>query len=328
MFQVHNTTPFNADLALLANAQGLDTLYPILKGTFDVKDLIEIAAEQVPLNKTDEYRDDPLFSGIKHSGDYHLPKPCTDVLVNGDCFLADGSDFQQTEVNLQVGELRQQLTLFGERFWDRGYISSPSHVARVPLIYEMAYGGTANDGTAYESNPIGRGFAASEDLAQYDGLALPLIEHSDQLIQSIHCRPQPAGFEAIPPHWPARRQYAGTYDEQWQRARAPYLPEDFNSYFFQCANRSLIAQHRLRGGEPVCVTNMSPDGQWEFDLPYVELSCAGLWMGQAVDIPLRLETLTLYPNAQQLTMTWRGALAVNQWASRFEYVEFCLKSIK
>lgn len=328
MFQVRNSSPFQADIALLSSPLGIDTVYPILKGTFVIKDVIDVAEEQMPLVKTDEYRADPEQSSLLAVGDYHPQKPGTDVLVQGDCFLADGSDFRYCEVSVQAGTLNKKLSVFGERFWDRGQISSASAINRVPMIYELAYGGVAADGTPYEKNPIGRGFETASDITRWDGVALPCIELPDQLVQSIDSRPEPAGIGAIAPIWSERRQYAGTYDETWQSERAPFLPKDFDPRFFQCASMGLNEPHRLRGGEFICVENMHKQGRWDFDLPFVKVECSGSWNGKKVDIPLNLETLTLYPNNSLMTMTWRGAFAVNQWASRFECAEFSLKSIK
>ena len=39
---------------------------------------------------------------------------------------------------------------------------------------------------------------------------------------------------------------AGTYDDQWQTRRAPYLPEDFDARFFQLAPTGLVAASILK----------------------------------------------------------------------------------
>lgn len=329
MLQVRNATPFQADLALFPNERGVDTVYPILKGTFDVADTIDLAAQQRPLNKTDVYRGDPLTTGLAALGEYHLSKPGTEVLVFGDCFLADGADFQQCGVSLMAGNLSKNLVVFGNRYWDRGKVSSAEALSRVPLIYEHAFGGRyRDDQPLYDPNPIGVGNSEGLQVHELDGLPLPNIESPTQLISSPSCRPEPAGFEAIPPYWKKRHKFAGTYDDQWRRERAPFLPRDYDSQFLLCSGSDLHQQEPFEGGEPIVISNMHEQGDWEFCLPLIEVECHARWQNQITDVPLQLETISLYPNESQFVCTWRGAVPVNQWVTRFEYAEFFLKSLK
>src|SRR5262249_58514742 len=89
----------------------------------------------------------------------------------------------------------------------------------------------------------------------------------------------PACFAPSAPAWLPRRGFAGTYDEAWQKARAPYLPEDFDPRFLQCATEALRFDRFLEGNEPVCVTGMSLEGPVEFNVPtvrpLVEVTIAG-----------------------------------------------------
>lgn len=331
MLQIRNTTPFSADFALLPNVRGVDSVFPVLKATFDIDDRYHVAGDQPPLFKHDVYRGEPMYSGIAALGDYHLCKPGTDVLVVGDCFLADGSEIICCDVNVEVAHLKKQLCVFGNRTWDGGKITSPEPFERMPLIYERAYGGGdrgAEYDQLYEQNPIGTGYSADTRASRLDGVYLPNIEDPSALIRSLSCNPAPAGVEAVPPFWSQRRMLAGSYDEHWQQQRAPFLPEDFSSKFLQCASSGLISDTHLIGGEPVTIRNMHVDSVWDFTLPSVDIDCRIKWQNRIHSIPLRIDTISLAPNQSQVTYIWRGEFAVNQWVSRVEYLEYSLNGLR
>ncbi len=57
MLQISNNTPFNADLTVFPDEEGIDTVIAVLKATFDVlPDAgIRVAKNQMPVVKNDEY---------------------------------------------------------------------------------------------------------------------------------------------------------------------------------------------------------------------------------------------------------------------------------
>jgi hypothetical protein len=82
----------------------------------------------------------------------------------------------------------------------------------------------------------------------------------------------PACFAPVAPNWQPRAGFAGTYDDNWQQTRAPYLPDDYNPRFMNVAPPDLIYPGYLQGGEAVRVIGMHPAGDLGFALPYVNLS--------------------------------------------------------
>lgn len=325
MLQLQNSTPFTADIAIFPNEQGVDTLYLIAKATFEVGETLTLAEPQEPLVSKDRYRGEPQLSSMHSASDYHLTKPGTDVIVLGDCIAPGGVATSCCDVDVHVGPLGKTLRIFGDRIWDRGVASSPRAFERLPLIYEYAFGGSlyADDGSLYAAdkrNPVGLGFAGGRNAEQMQGERLPNIEHPAQLIRTLADEPEPAGIGAIAPFWPTRSQYAGTYDEAWQRERAPFLPRDFDRRFFQVASSGLTSQGYMRGGEPVAVTNMSESGYWAFNLPVVSLIGHIDWRAQLHEVAMRLETVQLEPNRSRISLTWRGDLVVNQHALQVEKV--------
>ena len=180
------------------------------------------------------------------------------------------------------------------------------------MVYEKAYGGVhvANGqlADAETRNPVGRGFAGTRKPEEMNGVPLPNLEDPKQLIRNITDQPTPAGFGFCAPNWQPRVSFAGTYDDAWQKTRAPYLPVDFNSRFLNMANPDLIFPGYLQGGEPVTITHMHPAGEVKFDVPQVGL-ITRVKVAEREEIPeFRLETLILEPNQLTFSLVWRAAI--------------------
>src|SRR5205807_2505220 len=109
-------------------------------------------------------------------------------------------------------------------------------------------------------------------------------------------------------HWMPRRAFAGTYDEEWRRNRAPYLPTDFDRRFFQCAAPELTFDRYLQGGEPVEVQGATPDGPIAFLLPVGGIQLHVTVDGASERPPPHLETVLIEPDANRMCMTWRAVL--------------------
>ena len=75
-----------------------------------------------------------------------------------------------------------------------------------------------------------------------EGLPVPNLEDPAAPLEQIGQTPPPACLAPIAPSWLPRRLFAGTYDERWQRTRAPYLPDDFDPRFFASAGSSVCSQ--------------------------------------------------------------------------------------
>lgn len=326
MLQLHNSTPFAADIAVFPNAQGVDTLYTVVKATFDVGSQLTLSSPQDPLVVQDQYRaETPQHGSLLAASDYHLSKPGTDVIVVGDCVAPEGTSTQSCDVQVEVGPLTKVLRVFGDRVWENGIISTPRPFERIPLVYESAFGGTVYGGDGavvdvYSGNPVGLGFASVRNAMQMQGERLPNIEDPAQLIRAVADCPPPAGLGPIAPFWPTRSCYAGTYDDQWASDRAPYLPTDFDNRFFFVASAGLSSSEHFKGGEPVQISHMTASGLWAFRLPEVALAGYVRWRQQTHRVNLALETVVLQPNQSRLTMTWRGALTVNQHALQVESI--------
>jgi hypothetical protein len=338
VLQVRNETPFEPGIFLFPDAQGVDTLYVVVKATFALGRDGPVAAEkQQKLVLADEYWGEPGQSSLKYASEAHLLKPGTDVVLVGEAYAPQGKPVPSSLVSVKVGPLRKVVQVFGDRRWKGGLgspsPSSPEPFLRMPLTYERAYGGVhavdAKRGKVLSEprNPVGRGFRGKRGASEMVGQPLPNLEDPLKLIQGVGDTPAPAGFGFVAPSWQPRQSYAGTYDEAWQERRAPYLPLDFKEDFFLTAPPELCARPFLKGGEPVEIIGASKEGVQRFKLPVCKLVVTVAIAGQAHKPSLQLETVLLEPGEARFSILWRGAVPCDKKALRVEQAHFQLQAI-
>ena len=83
MLQLRNRTPFAASFALLPDEAGIDTLFVMAKGGFNIGPQWTLLDEQVPPIEADIYWGDPQATSLRYASDYHIGKPATDVIMSG-----------------------------------------------------------------------------------------------------------------------------------------------------------------------------------------------------------------------------------------------------
>lgn len=313
MLQLKNNTPFAAQLAVFPDQFGIDTLYIIVKATFNIAQQWTLADEQVPPQADDVYwGDDALTSSIKSASEMHIGKPATDIILTGQARAPEGHEVRQMDVDLSVAQVNKTIRVFGDRHWDNGAISSPSPFSAMPLVYEKAFGGihelNGNIIAGEDRNPVGCGFSGKRKVKEMNGLPVPNLEEPRQLLKQVGDIVRPAGFGFISPNWQPRLAFAGSYDERWQKTQAPYLPEDFDLRFFNMANPDLIYPGYLVGGEPVQINGVHPQGPLQFNLPVVAFTANVAIKSRTEQPRFNLETLLIETNLLQLSMTFRAAL--------------------
>jgi hypothetical protein len=331
MLQVNNQTPFQRALVVFPNPDGVECAYAVVKATFVIgRGGVDLAAEQLPVVPVDEYWGEPGASSLKWASEATLMKPSTDVLLLGHAYAPD-ERAKQADVTLKVGPVQKTVRVFGERRWQRGIlgakVSDPEPFEKLPLRYELAFGGTdprPRDPAKPDfepRNPVGKGLVPKNSDVPADGLALPNLEDPRQPIRSASDRPPPACFAPVCGHWEPRKSFAGTYDEAWVKKRAPYLPQDFNPRFFQSAPPDLVAPQPLQGGEPVEITGAAPGGPLRFPLPRCSLRVTFRMDGRDQDQPPVLDTVVFEPDAGRLWMVWRACQVVDKHLLRLREVE-------
>jgi hypothetical protein len=321
MLQVNNQSPFNVSLSVFPDADGVETVYAIVKASFSLGPEPELLDKQVPLLATDVFWGDPIATSLRAAGEFALLKPSTDVLLTGHA-VAPGPDTRIADVLLQVGLVRRSIRVFGDRHWEksggRWRPSAPQPWDRIPLRWERAWGGIAARAVGAQGepeheprNPVGVGLVAKKENPK-DGQPLPNLEDPRALLNDPADRPAPICFAPVAPAWLQRRQYAGTYDEAWVKSRAPYLPKDFDARFFHLAPPELIAPAFLVGGEPVQLAGFGTGVPLRFTLPECGLQLEFDFDGARLPGDAHLETVLFEPDLGRFQMLWRAALAVDK----------------
>jgi len=323
MLQFKNETPFQGTISLLPDAEGIDTLFAIVKATLVLGERLKLAEKQLPVTLADEYHGEPGKSSIKDPSNVSLTKPATDVLLLGTAYPPRGRPVTQMDVSLKAGPLSKTVRVFGDRVWEkRGVVpsmSNPQPFETMPLVWERAYGGMENKGMeprAEVRNPVGRGYHAKDGEKELNGSPLPNLEDPADLITSWKQSPGPACFAPICGHWEPRLSFAGTYDAQWQQERAPYLPTDFDSRFFQLAPPGLVAATYLQPGGWIEAHGVTPSGVLRVQLPPVHIEVTYIVDGSPQPVPANLDTVLIEPDQNRLSLVWRAALRCDKKALR------------
>ncbi|MEZ4370726.1 MAG: pentapeptide repeat-containing protein [Polyangiaceae bacterium] len=110
----------------------------------------------------------------------------------------------------------------------------------------------------------------------------------------------------------SRSALLGTYDDAWVTRRWPYFPEDFDYKFFNAAPVPLRME-RLRGDESLVLRGVHPSRpQLETRLPGVSVRAFAQYARaeglRFAELALRLDTLHIDLEQNQLQLVWRGHL--------------------
>jgi hypothetical protein len=319
VLQFKNKTPFVGTVVVALDPEGIESMYTIVKGTFDLSRTPQPVEEQAPIVAADEFHDDPLTSSIRLSSDVSLMKPGTDVVVMGNAHAPYHRPTTAMDVRVQVGALDKTVRVTGDRRWEQsaaGYsATAPEPFTLMPLVWERAFGGrdeTPRGLVVDGRNPVGTGFRDPSGESAIDGIPLPNIENPNELISAWKQRPTPACFAPVSRHWEPRRFYAGTYDEQWEQQRAPVLPTDFDPRYFHFAPDGLVSPTPLVGGETVRIWGMAPDRVIELVLPTLRPEVVYRFESGREPRPTVLDTVIIQPDAGRLQMVWRAVLPTDK----------------
>jgi len=328
MLQLTNRSPFAASMAVLPNEEAVDTLYVVVKATFNIGKEFTLAEEQPKPQATDVYWTEPGKSSLKYASDTHIGKSATDIVMLGHACAPQQQEVRELDVSLSVGKVSMTIRVFGDRAWQEGRITAPSAFKTMALVYEKAYGGVhvvnGQIDSAEMRNPVGRGFAGARKPAEMNGVPLPNLEDPKQLIREPTDNPIPVCLGFCAPNWHPRALLAGTYDEAWKKTRAPYLPTDFDKRFLNMAHADLVYPGFLQGGEPVQITSMHPGGTLQFEVPRVKLATRITIAGKEEQPAFNLETLLLEPNQMKVSLVWRAALVCDKQMLKISEVEIGL----
>ena len=333
MWQVDNRTPFAAERGWVRDRNGAEVWLVAVKCTFDIQPdgSTVVSDDQPPVLRVPEYNGEPGKSSLRVEADLNLTKTTTDVIVVGHAYAPHGRPVAQMDVGLRVGPLQKVLRVSGDRTWGVVGTSSPQKFLKMPLVYERAFGGVDHKSEQPERdwewrNPVGTGFAVSR--GNLRGVAVPNFEYPSELVASWNDRPRPAGFGPIGPHWQPRAGFAGTYDEAWTKERQPLLPADFDDRFFQCAPLDQQSPSFLRGGEPVVLYRLTPEGELRFALPKIFLGFETRFSDGSREThkERRLHTIIIEGDVPRVSLVWHTALPCHFKVQKLERTIVTLKT--
>lgn len=322
--KVDNRTALEYQLLFASDEVFRPIVTPVIKATFDIlpQGQLKFAQEQIPVRLAPVHYGDPQKTSYQFEPETAFTKVTTDVAILGSAVSAGGT-VRQLLVDIQVGNLRQQLAVIGDRQWllhnRRLQMSDPVPFEKMPLIFERAFGGwdrraqSAEDHDFEPRNTLGRGFFVPGLINSEMPMWLPNIEDPRNLIQHINDRPAPAGCGFTLPHWQPRVRLAGTYDEAWAEQRSPLLPLDFDRRFLNAAVPALTAPQYLRGDEPVRIRNMTPNGELTFQLPAMRAPVCEIHLR---DMPVEslstsLDTVIIDVSNLQVQLIWRTCISLH-----------------
>jgi len=324
MLQLDNKTPFDSQIMLTTNPKGADVIVLAIKATFTILPNVAVAEEQIPLCMEDVHLGDPASSSLRYASEMLLPKPGSDIILNGHAYAPEGQTTSVIDTRLSIGEVSKTVRVFGDRLWLHGGQSEPALFEKMPLIYENAFGGLhhyqadkpigPDSAVAFFTNPLGKGFIGKRKNNEMIGQNLPNLEDPLFLIRSPQDQPAPMNYGYVPSTWEPRKSYAGIYDDNWSKTRAPFLPLDFDERFFLNGSTGLSFERAtFSGGEPVRLINLAAEqSDIQFQLPVCPLDTAFKLDGKWVPTPVAIETIIIEPDLNQFCIVWKAAFTCNK----------------
>lgn len=243
--------------------------------------------------------------------DMGMPKQRGEFLVYGKCHAPQGTTVTAAMVSVKVGAQEKKLHVFGERCWEKrgplSFIGEPQPFTAIDLDYRNAFGG---EGFAF--NPTGKGMPPAKPGEPH---LLPHIENPAQPVALPDDRPAPASMGQIDFTWPQRASKAGTYDDHWLKTRFPGFAQDMDWSLFNAAAPDQWLPAFFAGDESFEIRGMHPQAPVQkAQLPRCAVRCLATQRDQGRDsareIPMRPETLMLFPGAERGILMFRGVMEI------------------
>jgi hypothetical protein len=347
-----NRTPLDAIHLLMPDGQGGEAVLLVVKSAFDLardgtaKGTPHPSETPAKIRLADEFIGEPARGYPLADSDLVLHKPRVDVLIHGAvAYAPKGRATTSLFVEMHVGfpggpasdvaahdrqqaQLIKSLRVTGDRVWMDDAPSEPLPFVSMPLGWERAYGGTTDsrgpkgrDGKLEidERNPFGIGWSGARSQNPEILTELPNLEDPEAPMLRRDSACAPTSFSMLARAWQPRRKLAGTYDHDWKQRRWPLAPRDYDLAF----NQSAPADQQLErcvGGEPVRLVNLTPEGEWLFRIPQLDLPVHLLFEDRLDRAELSIDTVEIEPEARRVTLTQRLAVPIVRGSSRLAQI--------
>ncbi len=320
-----NETKFAGGYAPGRLKSGRDCLVLVAKATYSLPvgegEKPTLLAEQIEPSPVDIPLGDPESTPILYEHDYVPYKPNCDVILIGSAYAPPQDSRQRVAVRMTVGSMIKTFVVVGHRQWQKKngmlYPGEPVPFTCLPIHYGVAYGGMGmlsrkQKMYAYADNMLGVGYYGNQSNEEWLHKPLPNTEEVESLIKKPTANYIPMSFGPIAKNSPARIQYAGTYDNVWEQQKAPFLPDDFDERFYQCAPGDQQIPY-LQGGETVVLNNLTPENFNKFILPKEKLMMHVVYQNDArVDLESVIDTLIFEPDKQRFSVVWRAMVPLKR----------------
>jgi hypothetical protein len=320
-----------AEMTTALDVQGREHLVIVVKSSWQIPQPGQRPRPLVPtpLAAADEFVGEPGESAMRYGGDFARFKPRCDVLFNAQAHAPNGKEVRELAVAFKVGDLKKGLKVFGPRTWRKRLglyaTSTPEPFVSMPLHYGLAFGGTRtytqgrgdNAQTlseAFLSNPAGIGWAGPKTSGELHGEPAPSLEGLSDTISSPTGKHTACAFSAVARHWQPRSEYTGTYDDKWLHNVSPFLPEDFDEQYHQCAPQDQQIAYP-QGGEEVVLRNlMAGRDVVRFKLPLLDsMQVRVLRTDYSTASPkVVVDTLYFEPDQERFSAVWRASLPIQR----------------
>lgn len=305
----------------------------IIKAACDLRqDRMQLITDRAEIHIGDEHYAKPETTSLWRAGDLLLHKPATDLFLTGAAQSPKGMEDQwacELIVETKSRKYQQQVHLLGPRHWQYTmisgwHLSKPAPVERLPLRYELAFGGRypkKGEWIEHAPNPIGVGFYDKAKMDKDIHYPAPQIQYLHHQYKAIDDIVPSAGFGPIPRFWEARSRFAGTYDAAWEKQfeeqDMPDYPKDFDYRFFQAAHPDWIIADGVMGGEWISLTGFHGAQGYRVQLPQVRMATHLLTAkGERIARAMGLDTIEIALDESRVYLTWRltvpHRLEVNQ----------------
>lgn len=318
---VSNTTPFFAECFVSTDKHGQKHCVVVVKATFDVAPDGQCtpAQDRIPFVYVDQQYGDPARKTVACESDFAPLKPRIDVLLHGFAIAPENKEVTSLRVDFAGPGFRKSAIVTGDRTWIRSgaglRASAPQAFHSMPLSWDRAFGGiddTHADIGKHGSelrNPAGVGFHLNKQPDSILGRFLPNIEKEGAQMRSWQDKPEPIGFAAVGRGWQPRIGFGGTYDQRWREQRCPFLPEDFDSRYFQSAPADQQLRELPAAARFTC-SNMGSDGLFIAETPAFEVPIRFRLEQRSEQALVVADTVIIEPNRAKLILLGRTSIAL------------------
>jgi len=330
---LHNATNFEAGYNLGVEKSGHHCLVVVCKATFampcsmDEPAIPKSKEEQMQLHHTDLFTGEEGESALLYENDFAPHKPKCDVILNGSAYAYPEEETIDREVQLRIGALDKSFRVVGRRIWEKHAFKATSSeyepFVKKFISYDIAYGGNDLDPNkpsvedenyvAFERNPIGAGFYPFHEIEELIGK--PLAETRERYTPATDPKSEsylPQSFGAVARHWYPRYTLGGTYDAHWVEEVKPFLPDDFDEHYYQCAPKEQQIDY-LKGGEKVSLKGLTPEGERTFLIPTLEVGMEVIRSnGEREKLAPVIDTLMLEPDEERFALVYRAKIKLKR----------------